>query len=372
VRIAIIMGPFTRIPPEAIGAVEIRWYNVARVLAKRGHTVHVTGWGSPECDRRMTNFEVSLVKGYRSGGLLRNILLSLPYLLKAIRKTPKSDIVVANNFWGPIVLPLFFRWKFHKIVYNVACMPKRQFPFYVKCDAFCCVSSVVCEATRRLLPRSFRGVCRTVNNPVATEYFHPGLTQPHESGRPYIVGFHGRIHKGKGLVLLARAVRMLTEQAIDVRLRIIGSWDVSKGGSGEEYKREVDDSAKGLVDWVPPISNRAQLAQSLAQCDVYCYPTIYKQGEAFGVAPLEAMALGLPVVLSNMPCFEDYVKDGVNAVYFDYQSNDPVRSLYEKLLQVITDEQFRKGVSSEAVKVADCFSVAGIATQYEEFFRGLL
>lgn len=55
-----------------------------------------------------------------------------------------------------------------------------------------------------------------------------------------------------------------------------------------------------------------QLASILPCYDAYIMPSLY---EGFGVAPLEAMASGLPVLLSDIPVFREIAND--EALFFD-------------------------------------------------------
>jgi glycogen synthase len=40
---------------------------------------------------------------------------------------------------------------------------------------------------------------------------------------------------------------------------------------------------------------------------------VAETGEAFGVAPIEAMAYGCAPLVSNLACFRDFIEDGVTA-----------------------------------------------------------
>lgn len=42
-KIAIITSPFCELPPDALGAVERRWFNTAEEFAKAGHSVQLIG-----------------------------------------------------------------------------------------------------------------------------------------------------------------------------------------------------------------------------------------------------------------------------------------------------------------------------------------
>ena len=56
----------------------------------------------------------------------------------------------------------------------------------------------------------------------------------------------------------------------------------------------------------------AELPAVAAACDLYLGPAT--GGESFGVVLVEAMAAGLPVVASDIPGYDEVVRDGVNGL----------------------------------------------------------
>lgn len=68
--------------------------------------------------------------------------------------------------------------------------------------------------------------------------------------------------------------------------------------------------ALGLGDRVRFLGNRGDVPDLLAAADVFVFPSRY---EGLGGAVLEAMALGLPVVASDLPAIREVVRDGTTA-----------------------------------------------------------
>ena len=67
-----------------------------------------------------------------------------------------------------------------------------------------------------------------------------------------------------------------------------------------------------LVPGLPPGS--AELEAAFAAADVFVLPSVH---EPFGIAALEAMARGIPLIASNVGGLPDFVKDGENGLLFD-------------------------------------------------------
>ena len=69
-----------------------------------------------------------------------------------------------------------------------------------------------------------------------------------------------------------------------------------------------------LVKFVPLVGKK-ELAKYLAGAKGYLFPSL----EPFGIAPVEALATGCPVIAFGEGGARDYVKDGENGILFDQQ-----------------------------------------------------
>lgn len=97
-----------------------------------------------------------------------------------------------------------------------------------------------------------------------------------------------------------------------------------------------------------------------ASCDLFSFPTW--RAESFGIAMVEAMASGLPVVASNDPIRKEIVGDAGILV-------DPTNTEeYANALQRALDTDWGDGPRRQAEK----FSWDGIAEKYEELFKTLV
>src|SRR5690606_11340944 len=76
-----------------------------------------------------------------------------------------------------------------------------------------------------------------------------------------------------------------------------------------------------LWDRIRLVEETADVSPFYLVADTYVHPTL---NDSFGMAPLEAMSFGLPVVLSPGPwCgFAQYVRDGHDAMLLSHPEND--------------------------------------------------
>jgi glycosyltransferase involved in cell wall biosynthesis len=113
----------------------------------------------------------------------------------------------------------------------------------------------------------------------------------HHAGEPTVL-FVGREFSRKGGERLLEAFRQVRARAPAARLQIVGPADVSEE-PGVEVLGRVDD--------------RERLAELYLNARVFCLPSRF---EPYGLVVLEAMAYGLPCVVTSVGALPDIVEDG--------------------------------------------------------------
>ena len=123
-----------------------------------------------------------------------------------------------------------------------------------------------------------------------------------------VVGFVGRLVEEKGLLELFDAVASLRTSHPRIKLLIIGPQDADKADvTGAAAAR-----ARGLGDDVAVFTGlRHDLPPLYAAMDVFVLPS---HREGFPRAPMEAAAMGKPVVATNIRGCRETVADGVTGV----------------------------------------------------------
>lgn len=308
---------------------------------------------------------VRLKKYKRTGSTKKDLIWDFFYSIKVLWKCPKTDILLCNTFWTPALAPLF-RWKYRRLVYGVHRYPKGQFWLYPFVHAFICVSTAVADELRRQLGED-RNV-QTINNPVDVKM---PMVRGANNGN-YMIVYAGRVHQEKGLDILFKAAELLAGKGMKVKLKIIGTTDCAKGGGGEAYVRHLSAIAPNVdVVWVDAIADAATLALEMQTGDCFAYPSVADKGETFGVAPLEAMALGMPVVLSDLPCFGDFARPGENSLQFRRGTGAAAR-LADEVEYLISNPHESRRIAENAMRTASGFSKEKIALLYLRSFKAVL
>lgn len=342
-KLNIVMGFFLPMPPAAGGATEKSWHGLAQEFARLGHEVTVisrqwAGWPSSEL---LDGVRHQRIPGHdHSGSLLRNLWHDLAWSRRVGAELPPADVTIVNA----IALPLWLRRRNPRagcVVVMPGRMPKGQYRLYRHLDRVLAVSTPVRDAVLAENPR-LAPIVRVHGYPIEwTRLASRPLAAP---GAPVTIGYVGRLHREKGLSLLAEAVgRLAQETALPPwRVVVAGPADVARGGSGEAYARELDAAYLGALgsrryERRPAAFEPAALAAIYHGIDLFCYPSCSGRGETFGVAVAEAMAAGAVPVVSQLPCFADFVQPGVNGAVFDHTAPDAAERLANALRGLLLD-----------------------------------
>jgi len=127
-------------------------------------------------------------------------------------------------------------------------------------------------------------------------------------------------------------------------------------GGGAEHQKlvELAGDAKN-IEFIPRISDPLELSKIVAEAKGFVFPSL----EPFGIAPIEALATGTPVLAFNQGGAQDYIKDGENGVFFDKQSSSAILKAVEKFEKISFDSE---KVSESAKK----FSKENFKKNFEE------
>ena len=170
---------------------------------------------------------------------------------------------------------------------------------YKKADCVLAVGKGLAEHIRQ-----YTGVePRIVPNMLDTSVFFWSPRQRHESAFRFVTA--GNLYRIKGFDILLDAMALLRDKGMDVRLTLIGGGDEEAALKSRTRRLCLEDSVR-FTGRLP----REQLAAIYRDADAF---VLASRGETFGVAYIEAMAAGLPVVATRCGGPEDFV-DNANGI----------------------------------------------------------
>jgi glycosyltransferase involved in cell wall biosynthesis len=179
----------------------------------------------------------------------------------------------------------------------------------------------LCETDRRyIVQRGWQPQVRTsvVAPGVEHCYFSQGNVRPRRD-----LLFVGSWHPRKGITYLARAFAVAAQQCPDMRLSVAGA-----GVPAAQVQQAFPPAMRRRVIVLPELSEE-QLAELYAGHTAFVFPSLY---EGFGMAFLEAMASGTPVVGTPTGGMADLIEDGRNGLIVARRDVPGLAKALERLL----------------------------------------
>jgi len=169
-----------------------------------------------------------------------------------------------------------------------------------------------------------------------------------------------RLVKTKRIDILIKAFAALPQQS-QLQLTIIG-----RGPQKEFLLRLIKENRLqeqvNIIDSLP----RHKLIESLQHSCLFCLPSVV---EGFGLATIEAMACGLPVVLADIPINQEITNFGQGCLFFH---PDNPTDLTNKLKLLLTDNHLYLEKQQQAKVLASTYSWQKAYQQTKTFYETCL
>jgi len=151
-----------------------------------------------------------------------------------------------------------------------------------------------------------------------------------------IILFSGGLVIRKLPFLLIKSFYLLLKEVQNVRLIFVGGGRLSNLCKILVNSLNIQDK----VDFLGYVEHN-EIPKILSIANIFVLPSIY---ETPGISLLEAMAMKVPVIASNLPDINELIINKKNGILFD-NDNDAIKNLYKKLKELIMDEQLRSKIS---------------------------
>ena len=339
------------------GGIEHRMHLIAKELASRGHEmIIVTG------QLKGTEAEEVSEAGYRIVRLPSRFIniYNPPYITSKglLEKLDEigADVVNFNYRWAPSYTKDMRRYRGKKVFtyHNMwgegigiqhTLSEINDNRFRKTLDTFDHIIAVSDYVRDDLIRRGIPAETITTACPCLESY--PELSD--EEG-DYILSL-GRLVRTKGLDYLIEAM-----QYIDSKLIVCGKGPDSKRLMKKIEKFGVSDKVE-MKGWV----SEEEKQELMSKCQMFVMPSLY---ESYGLAALEIMSYGRPIVCTDVNGLPDTVRDG--GVYV---KPSDARGLADAVNSLLADRDRRRELGSNARMVAEERNVKNTTDIIESVFR---
>lgn len=199
----------------------------------------------------------------------------------------------------------------------------------------------ISEYAKGLIAKYYKRDAVVIHPPVEVEAFR----SRESTSRNYYITTSRQVN-WKRLDLVVQACKELRRELLVI-------------GEGPEHNNLVKlSNGRGSIKFLPVVE-KSELAKYLAGAKGYLFPSL----EPFGIAPVEALAAGCPVIAYGKGGALDYVEDGKNGLLFEKQT---VNALKEAMLKYETMKFDREKVS----RSVENFSVERFDKEIKSFING--
>lgn len=385
-RVCLICNEY---PPAAHGGNGSLYFDLAEGLVAAGHKVTVVGV-YPEYSRHgqprdaTTDSGVRVVRLPPSPAWMRHRLRmwwerrrQFAWLKREHKRSP-FDVIEAPDYegWlcngGPRDVATIVRMGGSNLFFDTE-LGRRgdvlEHTFEARCVArathLAAVSHYCARRTLEIV-RTPERPCAVIHNAVDTRLFRPAESGTVEQG---LVVFVNSVAPKKGIEELVQAMNIVCEADIRARLVVIGQ-DTQKKTDAGTYVEHLESQVR------PEFSERIvftgrmprdEIIPWLQRAAVCCYPS---QIETFGIAPLEAMAVGRPTIFSKTGPGPEIVEDWVSGLLCDPHD---AKDIAQKILRVLGDAALAEKLGRNARKrIIDLFDKENWIAKNLEFYKECL
>ncbi len=172
------------------------------------------------------------------------------------------------------------------------------------------------------------------------------------------VGTFGRLTVEKNQKCFIDAIpHLFTSSPLHLKFIIAGD-----GGLKQELEQRVEDL--GFEDKVTFLGfvPEDKKIEVLSSFDIFVFPSL---AEGFGIVLIEAMALGLPCVVSDLPVLREVGDDAVS--FFKTGASE---DLARKISTLLDDEDLRRDLGQKARKrVEEKYSMEKFVDNYDRLYQ---
>uniref|UniRef100_UPI004055E665 glycosyltransferase family 4 protein n=1 Tax=Candidatus Electronema sp. TaxID=2698783 RepID=UPI004055E665 len=362
----------SNIYPFQTGGAEIQARLLAEAWTQQGHQITVAGNRIPSVFEYIKKgyFECVNINTIGKSRILHAVSYTFSLSLFFFLEKKKFDVVYCRFVQDSVIVISLLK-KFNLLKIPLICCSEglgekgdavilKRLPFSKmiislinkECDCINIISSVMQKELIDIgiFQRRFSYIANGVNIP---ELYKKKINRD----RKFV--FIGRICEEKGVSFLLQAIYLLKKRGVSILLTIVGDGpliqDVKKLSFSLDLSQQVIFKGKVLQEYINNL---------LIEYDVFILPSIF---EGFGVALIEAMAAGLPVIATRCGGPDDFVDDSVGRIVKAGDADSLAQALQEMI--ELSDEELQVMGQAARERVKNNFDIDVIADKYIQLFK---
>jgi glycosyltransferase involved in cell wall biosynthesis len=174
-----------------------------------------------------------------------------------------------------------------------------------------------------------------------------------------VVGTVGRLTPVKGQEVLIRAVAELIRRGVKIFLVLLGEGELRRDLEELSLRLDISEHVRYL-GWRPDV------APVMAAFDIFCLPS---RNEGMGKVLVEAMAMGKPIVASNIGGIPDIVRSSENGILVPVGD---VEAWVEAIARLCRDPEERRRMGDAGVAMAPRYSLGEMINRIDRLYGDLL
>lgn len=335
------------------GGAEKICVNLASHLARQGQDIKLVSFDAPDSES-FYPVDPAVTRVYLGDADDISILSRISKLRKSIPSL-KPDIVIGFMHSSYCLLMIALMGTGIRYIASEHTVPsyykKRPFEYVWMLLAllFSAKATVCSQQNQDLLPRFVHQKLNILPNPV----FVTPSKNP-QTRKDTIISV-GRLDENKNHKMLIEAFAVLANDHKQWSLKIIG--DGVLRGQLEQQVHELK-----LQDRITLAGALSSLDPEYEQAKLCVHPSFY---ESFGLAPVEAMAHGVPVIgFADCTGVNDIIEDAYNGLLVSPRSSETLAAAIASLLE---NEKQRATYAENAAKTAKIYAPTAVFKEWESF-----
>lgn len=175
------------------------------------------------------------------------------------------------------------------------------------------------------------------------------------NNKPFTFICVARLVYEKGIINFLEAARICREQQYDYKFLLVGPLEENS----KKLNKQILDSYSDVVEI---LGSRTDINELLLQSDSFVLPTFR---EGFSRVLLEAAAVGLPIISTNVTGVIDFVTHKKEALLVEPQNSI---ELSEAMVELATNNELAQQLVENALIKVETYSIDNVSKQYITIF----